>query len=157
MLSKTGLLPCKKNNHFFVCFVLDHSQCATNHKLCGFKLLELSGNLMCSFYSLSDAVLPPGVWLSGLDSFPVSCPSYLAQLSELFELTAPADGSATAGAFHKKVGGACCSCFCFDQDVIFYDIEMRQCNAKDPGLNLKKVKDGNIFLRKMFPTWQQTD
>lgn len=34
-----------KNNHFFVCFVLDHSQCATNNKLCGFKLLELSGNL----------------------------------------------------------------------------------------------------------------
>lgn len=68
----------------------------------------------------------------------MACPSYLARRSELAELTAPVYGSGTAGAFPKKVGGACCSCFRCDQDIIFCGIEMRQCNAKDPGLHLKK-------------------
>lgn len=70
----------------------------------------------------------------------MTCPTYFTKLSELAELTAPADGSATAGAFHKKVGGVCL-CFRCGHGVISYDIQMRHSHAKDPGLNVKKVID----------------
>lgn len=151
VLRKRSLLPCKKNNHFLcVLFWITHNVPLTISCV-DLNFWSCQVTSMCSFYSLSDTVLPPGVWLSGLDSFPVSCPSYLAQLSELAEFAAPADGSATAGAFRKKVGGACCSCFRCDQDVIFDDIEMRQCNAKDPGLNLKKGERWKYFFEKNVP------
>lgn len=77
---------------------------------------------------------------------PVTCPAYFAKLTDLAELTAPADGSATAGAFHKKVGGACCACFSAAVSMLFSYIQIRHCHAKDPGLNLKKVMAENIFF-----------
>lgn len=43
-VAKKKFASLQKKKSFFVCFVLDHSECATNYKLCGFKLLELSGN-----------------------------------------------------------------------------------------------------------------
>lgn len=80
--------------------------------------------------------------------FPVTSPIYFAKLSESAELTAPADRGATAGAFHKKVGGACCACFRCSQFVTFCDFQMRHCHAKYPGLNLRKEADKNIYFFK---------